>query len=115
MAAFTVASVFNAFFRGEEAGIFYVPGGAKGVGVSGLTPLFVRLLMAVAAVLCSGEGFGIDELAGVGGCVRREEGLIGAESKVVMLSDCFGVSFALRGSSDGVRGMSPVAFIGQKK
>ena len=55
--------------------------------MSGLTPLCVSLLVAVTAVFGSGEGFGIDELAGVGGCIRREEGLIGAESEVVMLFD----------------------------
>jgi len=43
--------------------------------------------MAVTTVFGSGEGFGIDELAVVGGCVGWQEGLIGAESKVVMLFD----------------------------
>ena len=70
MAALAVAGELDTFFGGEEVDVFGVPGGAEGVGVSGLTPLGVGFLMAVAAVFRRGEGGWVDELPGVGGCER---------------------------------------------
>src|ERR1700744_3851496 len=94
--------IFDAFFGRQQPCISYVPGGAKGVGVSGLAPFGVGFLVAVTTVFGSGKSLGIDELAGVGGCVGWQEGLISTESKVVMLFDCFGINLSLGRRGDGI-------------
>ncbi len=110
-----MTGVFDAFFGRQQACVPDVPGGAKGVGMSGLAPFGVRFLMAVSTLFGSGEGFGIYELAGVCGGVRRQEGLIGAESEVVMFFDCFGVDRPLGRRGDDIRGVGSVSFPGDEK
>jgi len=83
--------------------------------VSGLAPFGMGFLVAMATVFGSGEGFGIDELAGICSGVRRQEGLIGAESEVVMFFDCLGIDLSLGRRSDGIGGMGSISLQGDEK
>ena len=87
VAALAVAGVFVALLRHQEVDVLLVPGGAEGVGVGGLTPLLVGFLVAVATVVGVGKGFGVEELARVGGGVRGQEGMILAKLEVVGCGD----------------------------
>ena len=87
VAALAMAGVLNAFFVDEGVDVFEVPEGAEAVGVGGLTPLSVGLLVAVAAVGRGGEGFGAEELAVIAGGVGGQEGRGFAEGVVVAGGD----------------------------
>ena len=75
VAAFAVARELHPFLVDEHVDVFQIPGGTEAVGVRGLAPLVVGLLVAVAAVLRRVKALGAEELAvdrhGVGGQERR--------------------------------------------
>ena len=54
-------------------------------------------MMAAATVLRGGEEFGVEEFAGIGGCVRRREGKVFTEVIVVFVGDLFCIFAARRG------------------
>src|SRR6266702_1739209 len=58
-----VAGKFNSFGVIQQRHIFEVIRDAIGVGVSGLAPLLVTLLMTMTAVLCRRKSLGIDKRA----------------------------------------------------
>jgi hypothetical protein len=64
-----VAGEFNSFGVVQQGDIFEVIRYAIGVGVSGLAPLLVTLLMTMTAVLCRRKSLGVDKFAGVCRCV----------------------------------------------
>jgi hypothetical protein len=99
VAALAVAGELDALFVDEGVDVFEVPGGAEAVGVDGLAPLVVGLLMAVAAVLGCVEAFGADELAGGGGGVGGQERGVFAEGVVVVGGD--GIVERGGGAGDG--------------
>ncbi len=76
VAALAVAGKSNALFRGEQVDILQVPRRAVCVGVGRLAPLCMSFLMAVPAIGGRRHGSRIDELAGVGGSVRRPERML---------------------------------------
>ncbi len=77
-----MAGELDAFFVEEEVDAGAVEGGAEGVGVEGLAPLAVGLLVAVAAVVGGGEGGGLDEVVGLDGGVAGEGDALGAKGKL---------------------------------
>ena len=101
VAAFAMARELDALAVVEQIDVAQVPGGAVGIGVGGLTPLVLRFLMTVAAVLSGGKGFGINELTGVGGHERREKVIVLAEVVVVLLRYLRAVGRARGGSVVG--------------
>jgi hypothetical protein len=84
VAALAVAGVLDAFFIDEGVDVLEVPRGAEAVGVDGLAPLVIGLLMAVAAILGCVKAFGADKLAGGGGGVGGQEWSLFAEGVVVV-------------------------------
>ena len=95
VAAIAVAGEGDAFFAQEEVDAGAVEGRAKGVGVEGLTPLVVGLLVAVAAVLGGGKGGGRNEVVALDGGVAGEGDVVGSEGELVGLADVVGVGLAL--------------------
>ena len=87
MAAFAMARVLDALFSDEHVDVLQVPGLAKAVGVNGLAPLVVGLLVAVAAVFGGENAARIDELAVDGHRIRGKEGRFLAEGVVVAGGD----------------------------
>jgi len=79
-----VAGELDAFALVEEADVAQVPLRAVVVGVRGLTPLMLGLLMTAAAVLGGRKVFGVDEFTGVGGHERGQEVRLFAEMVVVL-------------------------------
>ena len=65
--------------------------------MGGLTPLGVRLLMAMAAVLCRRKALGIDELARVCRGIGRQKRLIRSKAIVIVLADRLRIGGLLRG------------------
>src|SRR6516165_953098 len=96
MAAFAVARVFDPALVDEKIYVLDVPRIPESVGVRRLPPLRVNLLMTVPAILGRGKALGIDELARVGACLRRQERLVLRERHVVMARDILRVLRALR-------------------
>ena len=84
VAALAVARVLHALLVDERVDVLQIPGGAEAVGVNRLAPLMVGLLVAMAAVLGSGEALGADELAGTCGRVGGKEWRVFAEGVVVV-------------------------------
>lgn len=81
--AFAVAGELDALAFVEEVDVAEIPLGAVGVGVRGLTPLMLGLLMTVAAVLGGGKGLGINEFTGIGGHEGGQEMSLVAEMIVI--------------------------------
>ena len=61
----------------------------------GLAPLRIGLLVAMSAVFRCQKSLGIDELAGIGGRIRRQEWPVSAEAGVVVLGDIVRVNRAV--------------------
>lgn len=59
-----------------------------------LTPLVIRLLVAVAAVFRGREGPGLDEVVALNGRVAGQRDVVGSELKFVGLADVVGVRLA---------------------
>jgi hypothetical protein len=84
MAAFAMAGVLHSLFVNEMVDVLEVPGGTEAVGMDGLAPLVIGLLVAVAAVFGGVEALGAYELAGgTGGVGGQKRGLF-AEGVVVV-------------------------------
>lgn len=83
MAPFAMARELDALLGIQQIDVLEIPGGALCVGVSGLPPLRVDRLMAMAAILRGREIFGIDEAAGLGLYVRGQERLVSAKTVVI--------------------------------
>ena len=83
--AFTMTRVLDTLLRCEKIDVAQVVRDTIGVGVCRLTPLLVRLLMAVTAVLGCREELWINELAVRGGRVRRQKMKVFAEVIVVVV------------------------------
>src|SRR5205823_147779 len=75
----------------QQSHIFEIVRDAIGIGVSGLAPLLMALLMAMTAVLRGWEILGIDKLARVSHRVGGDEGEFFSEAIVVLGCDLFGV------------------------
>ncbi len=58
VAALAVARVLHALLIDEHVDVLQIPGRAEAVGVNGLAPLVIGLLVAVAAVLGRVEALG---------------------------------------------------------
>jgi hypothetical protein len=98
MAALAVAGEVDALLGVQQVHVAQIVGHAVGVGVGGLAPFGVRLLVAVTAVLRGGKELRIDELTGRGLHVRRQEELVRPEPVGVSLGG-LGV---VRGAGFGV-------------
>src|ERR1700730_7401885 len=66
VAALAMAGELHAFHVDEQVDVLEVPWGAKAIGMNGLAPLVIGLLVAMAAVLGRVKALGAEELA-VGG------------------------------------------------
>ncbi len=87
VAALAVARILDALLVDEHVDVLQIPGISEGVGVNGLAPLGVSLLVAVATVLCGVEALGAEELAVGGGGVGGQERSVFAEGVVVSGGD----------------------------
>ena len=83
VAAFAMARELHALLIDEHVDVLEVPGSAEAIGVNGLTPLVVGLLVAVAAVFGRVEASRVEELAVGGHGVRGKKGGFFAEGVVV--------------------------------
>ena len=112
MTAFAMARVLDALFSDEHVDVLQVPGLAKAVGVNGLAPLVVGLLVAVTAVFGGEDIARIDELAVDCHRVRGKEGGFLAEGVVV--AEGYGVvELGGRASDMDVGGVSGGGQIGR--
>ncbi len=113
MAAFAVARELDALLSDEHVDVLQIPGLAKAVGVNGLAPLVVGLLMAMAAVFSGENAARIDELAIDGHRVRGKEWRFLAEGVVV--AEGYGVvELGGRASDMDVGGVSGGGQIGRR-
>jgi hypothetical protein len=87
VAAIAVAGVLDALGAEEDVDAGAIEGRPEGVGVKGLTPLTVGLLVAVAAVGGVGEVCGGEEVVGFGDGVAGERDAVGREEETVGLAD----------------------------
>ena len=87
VAAFAVARELHALLGDEHVDVLQVPGLAKAVGVHGLAPLVVGLLVAVAAVFGGENAARIDELTVAVIAFEGRKGRFLAEGVVVAEGD----------------------------
>ena len=87
VATLAVARELDPLLIDEHVDVLQVPGLPEAVGVNGLAPLVIGLLVAAAAVFGREDAAGIDELTVGGHGVRREEWGFLAEGVVVADGD----------------------------
>ena len=87
VAALAVAGVLHTLLIDEQVYVLEIPGSTETIGVNGLAPLAVRLLMAVTAILGSGEALGARELPSTCCGIRGKKRRVFAECVIVASSD----------------------------
>ena len=97
VATLAMTRVFDAARADQKIDVLHVPGIAEGIGVHGLPPLRIGLLMAVSAIVGREEVFRVNKLAGIGGGIRRQKRLIGGEGKPIVFGHALGVDSPGRG------------------
>ena len=104
VAAIAMTGEFDAFGAQKNIHAGAVKRRAEGVGVQGLTPLAVGLLMTTSAVGSGQEGIRLDKGSAVAGGVAGRGDFAGAKVEVIGLGDLIGVGLAsvgLLGVQDG--------------
>ena len=105
VAALAVPRIGNAFLRSQQVHVLQIVGDPVRVRMGGLSPLRVRLLMAVPAILGGGKGLWIQEGPGVRRRVRGQKRgrLLMPELVVLVGRDFCVVSQASRSGIIGCR------------